>query len=31
MNKGLFGLTPRIEELSELSRKHNAIDKELYV
>ena len=31
MSKGLFGLTPRIEELSELSQKHNSIDKELYV
>ena len=31
MNKGLFGLTPRIEEYSQLSQKHNAIDKSLYV
>ena len=31
MNKGLFGLTPRIEEFSKLSQKHNAIDKSLYV
>ena len=31
MSKGLFGLTPRIEELSKLSQQHNAIDKELYV
>ncbi len=31
MNKGLFGLTPRIEEFSKISQKHNAIDKSLYV
>ena len=31
MNKGLFGLTPRIEEFSKLSQKHNAIEKDLYV
>ena len=31
MSKGLFGLTPRIKELSELSQKHNKIDKELFV
>lgn len=31
MSKGMFGMTPRIRELSELSQKHNEISKDLYV
>ena len=31
MRKGMFGMTPRIRELSELSQKHNEISKDLYV